>query len=166
MIIRRILLDDAEQMRRLRLRLDEETQFMLFEPGEREISLEEQKRQIEDVLARENQMIFVAEEDGQLVGYLSATGGYVRRNRHSAEIVIGILQGFRGQGIGSQLFVAMEEWARQQHLHRLELTVMTHNTAGVALYKKQGFAIEGTRRHALIVNGQYVDEFYMAKILG
>ncbi len=42
---------------------------------------------------------------------------------------------------------------------------MAHNTAGIALYKKQGFEIEGTRRHAYIINGQYVDEYYMAKIL-
>lgn len=42
---------------------------------------------------------------------------------------------------------------------------MSHNKAGVALYKKQGFEIEGTKRHSLLVNGQFVDEYYMAKLL-
>ena len=50
-------------------------------------------------------------------------------------------------------------------MHGLELTVMTHNTAGIALYKKQGFAIEGTKRHSLLLNGQFIDEFYMSKLL-
>ena len=50
-------------------------------------------------------------------------------------------------------------------MHGLELTVMTHNTAGIALYKKQGFAIEGTKRHSLLINGQFIDEFYMSKLL-
>jgi RimJ/RimL family protein N-acetyltransferase len=59
----------------------------------------------------------------------------------------------------------LEEWAKQQHIHRLELTVMTHNIAGIALYKKQGFAIEGTKRQSLLINGQFIDEFYMAKLL-
>jgi len=59
----------------------------------------------------------------------------------------------------------LEEWAQQHHIHRLELTVMAHNNAGVALYKKQGFEIEGTKRHSLLINGQYVDEFYMSKLL-
>lgn len=165
MIIRKVRVDDAEQMRQLRLQLDKETPFMLFEPGEREITLKEQKRQIEGVLARENQMIFVAEEDGQIVGHLEVMGGCVQRNKHRAEIVIGILQAFTGQSVGTRLFIAMEEWALQQHLHRLELTVITSNTAGVALYKKQGFVIEGIRQHSHIINGQYVDEFYMAKLL-
>ncbi len=42
---------------------------------------------------------------------------------------------------------------------------MTHNVAGLALYTKQGFAIEGTRRDAMCINGVYVDEYFMAKIL-
>ena len=138
---------------------------MLLEPGERTISVEQQRKHIEQVLSRENQMIFIAEHDGQLIGYLSAAGGYYKRNRHSAEIVIGILQDFTGQGVGTQLFMAMEEWARQKQLHRLELTAMTHNKAGVALYKKRGFEVEGIKRRALIINGLYVDEYYMAKVL-
>ena len=165
MIIRKVRLEDTEQLLHLRIQLDNETQFMLFEPGERNTDLDEQRRQLEDTLSQEKQMIFVAEHNGKLVGYLAAIGGKALRTRHSVEIVIGILQEFTGQGIGTQLFMAMEQWARQQQLHRLELTVMAHNIAGIALYKKQGFEIEGMRRHAYIINGQYVDEYYMAKIL-
>jgi RimJ/RimL family protein N-acetyltransferase len=42
---------------------------------------------------------------------------------------------------------------------------MTHNQARVALYKKQGFEIEGRKRHSLLVGGHYVDEYLMAKLL-
>lgn len=42
---------------------------------------------------------------------------------------------------------------------------MTHNLAGIALYKKMGFEIEGRKRHSLRVNGAYVDEYYMSKLL-
>jgi len=42
---------------------------------------------------------------------------------------------------------------------------MTHNKAGIALYKKRGFEIEGTKRHSMLVNSHYVDEYYMAKLL-
>ena len=54
---------------------------------------------------------------------------------------------------------------RQRGLHRLELTVMVHNTAAVGLYHKLGFGIEGTRKDSLLVNGAYVDEYAMAKLL-
>jgi RimJ/RimL family protein N-acetyltransferase len=165
MIIRTIRESDAEQFLNLCNKLDTETQFMMLEPGERTTTPEEQRTQIEHLLKYENQTIFVAEHGDQLVGCLAALGGQFKRNRHSVYIIIGILQAFTGQGIGTKLFQTLEEWAQQQHIHRMELTVMAHNKAGVALYKKQGFEIEGTKRHSLLVNGQYIDEYYMAKLL-
>lgn len=165
MNIRTIRESDAEQFLNLCNRLDAETQFMMFEPGERTTTPGEQRTQIEQLLQHKNQTVFVAENADQLVGYLAAIGGEFKRNRQSVYIVIGILQAFTGQGIGTKLFQTLDEWAHQQHIHRLELTVMSHNKAGVALYKKQGFEIEGTKRHSLLVNGQFVDEYYMAKLL-
>jgi RimJ/RimL family protein N-acetyltransferase len=165
MIIRTIRESDAEQFLNLCNKLDTETQFMMLEPGERTTTAEEQRTQIEEILKQENQMIFVAENGDQLVGYLAAVGGKFKRNRQSVYIIIGIVQAFTGQGIGTKLFRTMEKWAHQQHIHRLELTVMSHNNAGLALYKKQGFEIEGTKRHSLLINGQFVDEYYMAKLL-
>jgi RimJ/RimL family protein N-acetyltransferase len=165
MIIRTICESDAKQFLNLCNKLDAETQFMMLEPGERTTTPEEQRTQIEQLLQHKNQTVFVAEAGEQLVGYLAAIGGEFKRNRQSVYIVIGILQVFTGQGIGTKLFQTLDEWAHQQHIHRLELTVMSHNQAGVALYKKQGFEIEGTKRHSLLVNGQFVDEYYMAKLL-
>jgi RimJ/RimL family protein N-acetyltransferase len=165
MIIRTIRKSDAEQFLSLCKQLDTETQNMLLEPGERKTTLEEQQTQIDMILNQENQTIFVAEQGNQLVGYLAASGGTFKRSRHNVYLVIGILQAFTGQGIGTQLFQRLEQWAHHHHIHRLELTVMTHNTSGIALYKKQGFEIEGTRKQALQIDGQYVDEFYMSKLL-
>ena len=91
MNIRTICEDDAEQFLTLCKQLDLETQFMLLEPGERKNTLEEQRTQIEILLRQENQTIFVAEQDKHLIGYLAASGGTFKRNRHSAYLVIGIL---------------------------------------------------------------------------
>lgn len=64
-----------------------------------------------------------------------------------------------------RLFAALAAWACEQGLHPLDLTVMAHNTAALSLYQKIGFVIEGTRKDSLRVNGMYVDEYAMAKIL-
>jgi RimJ/RimL family protein N-acetyltransferase len=165
MIIRTIREEDAENFLQLCLQLDQETQFMLFEPGERTTSAEEQRQRIQGLLSQDNKNIFVAEQAGQLAGFLGAFGGDLRRNRSCAYIVIGILQAFAGQGLGTQFFQALDEWALRQHLHRLELTVMCHNAQAVHLYKKMGFQIEGIKQDSLWVNGAYVDEFYMGKII-
>jgi RimJ/RimL family protein N-acetyltransferase len=163
MLIRPILEDDSQNFLDLCHTLDRETQFMLFEPGERTTTVEEQRQRIRNLHA--GQLIWVAEEDGRLVGFLAAFGGNFRRNRHSAYIVIGILQAFTGRGLGKQLFMEIEKWARRQGIHRLELTVMAHNERGVRLYRKMGFEMEGIRKHSLKVNGEYVDEYAMAKLL-
>lgn len=163
--IREITKMDADALLHLRRQLDAETSFMLLEPEERTTTVEDEHIRIAEVLQKENQMIFVAEQNRKLVGYLSAIGGGFRRNRHSAYIVVGILQAFVGQGIGTQLFTAMENWARQQGLHRLELTVMIHNERGVNLYQKMGFEIEGRKCDSLCVDGRYIDEYSMAKLL-
>lgn len=165
MNIRAIQESDSEQFLRLGKLLDQETQFMMLEPGERTLTIEEQRQRIKNVLSQDNQMIFVVEDEHRLVGFLGAYGGSFRRNRHSAYIVIGILQEYVGQGIGKQLFEALEAWALDHQLHRLELTVMSHNERGIHLYQKMGYKIEGTKHDSLWVNGRYVDEYYMAKIL-
>ncbi|MFB5192828.1 GNAT family N-acetyltransferase [Alicyclobacillus fastidiosus] len=165
MRIRQIAKRDAPNYIALCKKLDQETKFMMLDPGERTTNLKEQKRFIQSLLDARNSMVFIAEHEDRLVGYLGAYGGEFRRNRHNAYLVIGILQQFTGKGIGTALFTEMENWAKQAGIHRLELTVMTHNIAGVSLYKKMGFTIEGIAKHSLLVDGNYVDEYYMAKIL-
>jgi RimJ/RimL family protein N-acetyltransferase len=154
--------DDAAAVLDLRLQLDRETTFMMFEPGERTATIDDQRAELS---GRDNATLLVADTGDQLAGLLEIDGGIFRRNRHSAGLVIGVLQEFAGQGIGTRLFDAADTWAQQHGIHRLELTVMTHNEAAIALYTRRGFQIEGTRRHSLHVNGQYVDEYLMAKLL-
>ncbi|WP_234922806.1 GNAT family N-acetyltransferase [Lactococcus cremoris] len=45
------------------------------------------------------------------------------------------------------------------------MTVMINNYAAIALFQKQGFTIEGVRRESMCVDGEFIDEFYMSKIL-
>ena len=163
--IRKIREVDAPAFLELCLKLDRETQFMMLEPGERKISPDEQRRKIKEILARNNQMVFVAESDNELIGYLAAFGGDFKRNRHCAYIIVGILQAFAGRGIGKKLFSEAEHWARQNNIHRLELTVMRHNERAVNLYQKMGFETEGVKKDSLLVNKKYIDEYYMAKLL-
>ena len=164
MIIRAAEPNDAKQLVNL-IEQVESSGFMLFEPGERKISDEQMKKRIESVKEEKSSAILIAEDNGVIVGYLFAIGGNPTRTKHSVYIAIGVAESERGKGIGAKLFEALEEWANQQSIHRLELTVMTYNTAGIALYKKMGFEIEGTKRNSLLVDGKYVDEYYMSKLL-
>jgi RimJ/RimL family protein N-acetyltransferase len=164
-VIREIRESDAGSFLALCKQLDEETRFMMLEPGERTTTLEEQERRIREILSKDNQTIFVAEEQGALIGYLGAIGGSYARNKHEVYIVVGILEAFTGLGIGTALFERLDAWAHEHQIHRLELSVMVHNTRGVGLYQKMGFEIEGIKKDSLCVDGAYVDEYYMGKLI-
>lgn len=68
MNIQTIQESDAEQFLSLCKKLDTETQFMMLEPGERTTTVEKQRAQIKRIVMQENQIIFVAEHDSQLIG--------------------------------------------------------------------------------------------------
>jgi len=165
MLIREIKMSDAKNLANLIKQVENESQYMLFESGERNIGAEQLEKRITSMKKEGHSTIFVAENDGELIGYLFIIGETMKRKRHSAYLVIGILRQYRGIGVGTNLFIHLEKWAVKNQIHRLELTVVTRNEAGLALYKKMGFEIEGTKRHSLYIQGEFVDEYYMSKLL-
>ncbi|MCM3742601.1 GNAT family N-acetyltransferase [Sporosarcina luteola] len=155
---------DARQLVQLIEEVERTTDTMLYGAGERSLSVEQLKERIES-FGTDASTILVAEIEGSLVGYLMVIAGTAYRNKHSAYIVIGVSEKYRGKGVGKALFTSMDKWAIENRLHRLELTVMTTNTAAIVLYEKSGFSKEGLKRESLFVGGQYVDEYYMAKLI-
>lgn len=156
---------DAAALMRLKQQLDEETSFMLLEPGERDPSVPKLAARLEEVAGSGNSLVLVAEADGDLAGYLELIGGKARRNRVTTHVVIGVLARASGQGVGSGLLRAAVRWSAAHGLHRVELTVMAHNTRAIALYERMGFVTEGRARECLLVDGQFVDELTMAMLL-
>lgn len=153
---------DPQQFWNLLNALDHETEFMMYEPGERSANLS----RIERLLAspKEETFLIAAEENGELVGFLSADRGGHARTRHSAYVVCGVREKFRRQGLGTKFFAALDRWAREHKIHRLELTVLCENIAALSLYLKSGFQIEGVARHTMRVRGVYKDEYHMSRI--
>lgn len=163
--VRPINVEDVEKYMKLFSKLDEETNFRLYEPGEKQITISEQEKEINQLINSDNSIIFVAEDENELVGYLGAYGRNQNRIKHTVTIGIAILQSHVGKGIGTMLFQELESWAKNHNIRRLELTVMENNPSGQALYKKMGFEVEGLKKDSLYINGEYIDDIYMSKLL-
>ncbi|WP_433750221.1 N-acetyltransferase family protein [Falsibacillus pallidus] len=164
-MIRQATVRDAGNLAALMMRVDGQSDFMMFEAGERTLTAEQLEKRIISVEKQSNLLILIAEEKEDLIGYMFAIGGTANKNRHSAYLVIGIDEAFTGKGLGTEFFAEMEKWARSKGLHRLELTVVSENGRAVALYKKMGFKVEGTKKDSLFINGTFVNEYYMGKLL-
>lgn len=164
MIIREITMNDANAFWQMQFELDKETKYMMYEPNERTKNLNRIHSLIQDALDGIN-LLLVADNDKEIIGFLSAQRGVPNRIKHTAYIVVGIRNAYQGKGIGSELFKKLDMWAIQHVITRLELTVMCPNKTAKHLYEKNGFTIEGIKKNSMLVDGEYVDEYYMAKLL-
>lgn len=163
MKIRRCEINDADNMLKMLLELDKETEYMLFEADERPNDINRVKAMINQSINGDN-LLLIATEDDNIIGFLSAQRGIIRKIKHTAYIVVGIREKFRGKGIGKKLFCELDLWAKENNISRLELTVMCPNSMAKQLYDKNGFEVEGTKRNSIFMNGKYIDEYYMSKI--
>ncbi len=100
-----------------------------------------------------------------MVGGLTLWIFDVPRRRHAGGIGMAVRGDWQGQGVGSTLMEAALDLADNWlNLARIELHVYTDNEAGIALYEKFGFEIEGTHRRGAFRNGEYVDTYTMARL--
>ncbi len=163
-IFRNIEKTDTEALWNMMNELDYETKFMLYEPGERIKNLSRLQGTVDNAVDG-NDLCFIAMNENEIVGYIVAQVGALKRIRHSAYIVVGIREKYRHRGIGTKFFKKLNKWAEENNILRLELTVICNNEIALNLYKKNGFQIEGIKRKSMYVDGEYVDEYYMAKII-
>jgi putative acetyltransferase len=102
--------------------------------------------------------------DGRVVGLLGLHVDTGRR-AHVARLGMMVHADYQRQGVGSALMAAAVDLAENWlNVSRIELEVYTDNVAGIALYEKFGFEIEGTLRDFAFRDGQYVDSYRMARL--
>lgn len=111
-----------------------------------------------------NNISLVVEHSGRIIG----NGGFERhqgRRSHVASLGMGLHDDFHGRGIGSRLMRELigiaDDWL---NLRRIELTVYVDNVPAIALYKRNGFEIEGTHRDFAFRSGAFADAYAMARI--
>ena len=143
------------------------TFYMMYEPKEREqrTNIRELKADMQSNVMNGDDFLQIALDGNKVIGYIHAERGKFNRILHTAYIVIGILKDYSGKGIGTAFFKNLDKWTKENGIVRLELTVECCNQAARHLYEKSGFEIEGIRKKSMFVEGDFVDEYYMAKIL-
>jgi ribosomal protein S18 acetylase RimI-like enzyme len=104
----------------------------------------------------------VADADGAIVGMI-----HVEASRHGfGELSMLVGRDWRGRGVGSALVRAAIDLARARGLHKLGLEVFPHNAAGIALYCRSGFTVEGRRvRQYRRASGELWDSIVMGRHL-
>lgn len=107
----------------------------------------------------------VAEVGGTVCSSLGAERGKRPRERHVAEFGITVGKAHRGIGVGKAMLEALEVWANEFGVERIQLRVFDTNDRARALYERMGYADEGVERLAVKFPDEYIDAVRMAKLL-
>lgn len=92
--------------------------------------------------------------------------GQTQRNKHKAEIYLGVLEQFQAIGVGKKMMEIAEFWARKEGVERLQLSVFANNEKAINFYQKHGFVQEGTLINGVkLAENEYVDEIIMGKLV-
>lgn len=109
--------------------------------------------------------MFVALENDRLVGWCEISMSDTAYSEHSGVLSMGILTGYRGQGVGSWLIRKCLSAARSMGLERIELSVLENNPEAHRFYLAKGFKVEGKKMRSLCINGTYHNETMMAFLI-
>jgi RimJ/RimL family protein N-acetyltransferase len=83
---------------------------------------------------------------------------------HVGVLGMGLVEQYRGKGLGTQMMQACFDWSGRVGLERIELQVYASNTGAIGLYRKFGFVTEGVKIRARKLDGHYDDIVIMARL--
>lgn len=85
--------------------------------------------------------------------------------KHICSFGCHMLKQYTHQGLGHKFMDLMEQWAKENHIHRIEGSVREKNIPAIGLYLKHGFVLEGLMRDKACINGVWHNEYMISKMV-
>jgi RimJ/RimL family protein N-acetyltransferase len=125
-------------------------------------SVGDERRYLRALKRHPDAAVYVAEEDGVVVGRLSVARDPHQASRHVADLGLMVAASHRRRGIGRALLEQAVDWARETGVRKLELHVFPWNEPAIQLYERFGYERVGLRRDHYRRADEYVDAILMA----
>jgi ribosomal protein S18 acetylase RimI-like enzyme len=111
----------------------------------------------------DNFVIGAFSPSGQMVGMMGFARNLREKSRHKGLIWgVFVQPEWRNQGVARAMLAELIERVKANPgVEKINLTVSADQTAAKRLYRSMGFEVSGQEKHALKVDGQYVDEDHM-----
>ena len=166
-VLRPLVATDAEQMLQFRKQIAAETTNTMQYVGQEYPATEEAVKRLTTQLEDKTTVNIGAFDESKLIAYLNFRMPWAEHpwTPHLAQFGMMVLKDYWGQGVGKKLLQMQEQHAEHIGVRRIEAMVRVANDRGITLYERNGYKIEGTRKNAAFINGSYVDEYFIAKIL-
>lgn len=164
--IRKATLEDAKSLGIFVTALDNESEYLLFEQGERSVNTETARQYLAKIESNKKSAVFIAEnEECEIVGFVCGETSHLKRISHVMKINMGILKNYRKSAISRELLHALLDYAAIVGILRAEATVIKNNIISLNLCKKFGFNVEGIKKSALKIKDSLYDEYFLSLLL-
>lgn len=90
------------------------------------------------------ELCYVLEQNGKMIGFL--LGGYTPTPRQAHILSFAILESFRGEGLGKELFIHLLNQLENLEFDSVKLEVNVDNQRAIELYESLQFKIESRIR--------------------
>lgn len=162
--VRPALIEDAGSWLAFLQAVDQDTDFMMFEPGERSLSVSK----CEDAIRRINRvrgaiLLLFRNKAEEVVGYIQGDVLPLERKAHVMSVSCAILSVYRGDTGKAMFQYFLEEVERDGVIKRIEGVVMASNVRMLMLALSFGGVIEGMKRGAVKLKSGVQDEYVIAK---
>jgi len=110
----------------------------------------------------ESRMFFVATVNDEVVGWVHINAPELEKLHHTAELTVGVVDEYRGRGLGSHLLSRGLEWAGKNGYEKVYQSIPSTNDAAVEFLEEHGWETEAVREDHYKIDGEYVDELMLA----
>ena len=144
-----------------------ETPYLIREPDEVTLTLEEERNFIKRARDAERELLLIAIIDEKHIGNCSLMSiGPYKRYAHRCGVAIALYQEYCGCGIGKTMMQIVLDEAKKAGYEQAELEVISDNKGAIALYKNLGFKKYGSFPKSMrYSDGTYADADWMMKTL-
>ncbi|MED1411021.1 MULTISPECIES: GNAT family N-acetyltransferase [Bacillus] len=156
---------DADQLSKLRVQIDGETENMDREGGEGFIDMVGFQQIIKTDTEKPRNLFLIVEVHKRIVGFSRCEGSDLKRLSHKVEFGVCILKEFWGYGMGKNLLLQSINWADENEVKKILLQVLETNKKAIQLYKKVGFEVEGVLKNdKRLTDGNYYNTVVMGRL--
>jgi len=140
-------------------RVAREGRYLLFTSAP---ELSQSKAFVHNII-QNNDTQFYAVSGGEVIGWCDIIRKNIESVAHVGHLGIGIIPEHRGHGVGTLLLRRAMDDAFAKGIERIELGVFASNERAIALYRKNGFVIEGRKARVWRHQNRTEDMLIMAR---
>lgn len=156
--------DDLPEIKEIIREVTAERTYVEAETVAEELDRDETLVRFDDEITR---IFFVAEHDGNVVGWLHIESPNREKLKHTAQFTVGVGEDHRGMGIGQDLMTLGLEWARAHGYRKVYNDFPATNRGALAFLDALEYDAhcEAVHRDHYLIDDDFVDQMTLAVYL-